>query len=328
MAREAAKALAVVILAAGEGTRMRSEKHKVLHEAAGRPLLEHILRAIDPLNPEHVVVVVGFSGDKVRERFKDTPVNFVTQDFSTGYGTGHALMQTEAAFQDFKGDVLVLNGDGPLLKTSTLQALVAKQKAEPGMTLVTCKFSDPTGMGRIVRDNANKLAAIIEEKDADAEQKKITEINPGVYIFDESVFEKCKSLKNDNASGEYYITDLPGLYLAAGQRVGTLLIPDETEVLGINNRKQLAHIDRILRDRIRDKWLIEGVTMVSPEQTFIDDTVALGRDVVLEPGVILKGATRIGAGATIGAYAHLNNCHVKAGAWVPPHTVCEGQELG
>jgi bifunctional UDP-N-acetylglucosamine pyrophosphorylase / glucosamine-1-phosphate N-acetyltransferase len=323
----AKRPLAVVILAAGEGTRMKSQKHKVLHEAAGRPLLEHILRAIEPLQPERIVVVVGFSGDSVRERFKDTPVTFVIQDFNTGYGTGHALMQTEAALKTFKGDVMVLNGDGPLLKSETLEALVAKQQSGTGMTLITCKFSDPTGMGRIIRDENGKLSKIIEEKEATAEQKALHEINPGVYIFDETVFSKTKTLNNDNASGEYYITDLPGIYLSAGQPVQTLLIPDETEVLGVNNRKQLAVIDGILQDRIRDKWLTEGVTMISPAQTFIDDTVELGRDVVLEPGVILKGQTVVGAGARVGAYAHLSDCKVAPGADVPPHTVAKNQSL-
>jgi bifunctional UDP-N-acetylglucosamine pyrophosphorylase/glucosamine-1-phosphate N-acetyltransferase len=306
---------------------MKSQLHKVLHEAAGRPLLEHILRAVDPLQPERVVVVVGFSGDKVRERFKDTRVRFVTQDFSTGYGTGHALMQTETALQGFKGDIMVLNGDGPLLKTETLQALVETQQTDTGMTLITCNFSDPTGMGRIIRNQNGRLSTIIEEKDATAEQKAIHEINPGVYIFDETVFSKTKTLNNDNASREYYITDLPGIYLSAGQLVQTLLIPDETEVLGVNNRKQLAVIDGILQDRIRDKWLTEGVTMISPAQTFIDDTVDLGRDVVLEPGVILKGKTVIGVGARVGAYAYLSNCKVAPGADVPPHTVAKNQHL-
>ena len=316
--------LAVVILAAGEGTRMKSKLHKVLHEAAGRPLLEHILRATEPLSPERVVVVVGFSGDSVRERFKNYDVEFVTQDFDTGYGTGHALMQTEDALQGFSGDVLVLNGDGPLLRTETLKALTDIQTGNSGMSIITCEYSDPTGMGRIVRQNG-KLSAITEEKDATKEERAIREVNPGIYIFDESVFDKTKQLSNDNASNEYYITDLASIYLQAGEEVRTLKIDDETEALGVNNREHLALIDKILRERIRSRWLTEGVTMTAPEQTFIDDTVDIGKDVFLEQGVTLKGQTKIGEDARVGAYAHLTDCTVSKGAVVAPHTVASKQ---
>ena len=320
--------LAVVILAAGEGSRMKSKKHKVLHEAAGRALLEHILRATAPLEPQHTVVVVGYSGDTVRERFEDSGAVFVTQDFSTGYGTGHALMQTESVLSNFQGDVLVLNGDGPLLKTETLQRLRDKQQsAEAGMTLITCDFSDPTGMGRIIRDAKGNFQAVREQKDAFETELELTEVNPGVYIFDETVFEKTKHLRNDNASNEYYITDLPSIYLEAGSAVSTLHIEDETEVLGVNTREQLALIDRILRERINKRWLDAGVSMVAPEQTFIDDTVSLGRDVVLEPGVVLKGKTTIGTDAHIGAYAHLTDCEVGEGAEVEAHTVLKGSKV-
>lgn len=304
---------------------MKSKLHKVLHEAAGRPLLEHILRATAPLNPARTVVVVGFSGDSVRERFKDTGVTFVTQNFDTGYGTGHALMETEAALKDFEGDVMVLNGDGPLLKTETLQRLVEEQQAGPGMSLVTCDYQDPTGIGRIIRDSAGNFVEIVEQKDATPEQLRVHECNPGVYIFDNTVFEKTKDLSNDNAQNEYYITDLPALYLAADGKVHTAKIADEQEVLGINNRAQLADIDKILRDRIRQKWLAEGVTMTSPAQTFIDDAVAIGRDVILEQGVTLRGNTTVAEDARVGAYAHLTDCTVTAGQHVAPHTVAEGK---
>lgn len=320
-------ALAVVILAAGEGTRMKSKLHKVLHEVAGRPLLEHILRAVQPLQPERTVVVVGFSGDSVRARFQDSGVQFATQNFDTGYGTGHALMETEAALAGFEGTVMVLNGDGPLLKTETLRRLVETQGQGPGMTLVTCDYNDPTGNGRIIRDSAGKFVEIIEQKDATPEQRALKEVNPGVYIFDKTVFEKTKQLTNDNASNEYYITDLPALYLAAGDEVRTVKIDDEEEVLGINNREQLAIADKILRDRLRLKWLTAGVTMTSPEQTFIDDTVELERDVVLEQGVTLKGSTTVAEDARVGAYAHLTDCLVAAGARVPAHTVAVEQRF-
>ncbi len=318
-------ALAVVVLAAGMGTRMQSKTPKMLHEAAGRPLLEHVLRAVQPLNPERVVVVVGHGSDLVKERMQAYDPTFVTQEQQLG--TGHALLQAEEALRDFVGDVLVLNGDGPLIKTETLQDLVAKQRGRRGMTLVTCQVADPTGLGRIVRNAGGKVFKIVEEKDATPDEKHISEVNPGLYIFDATVFDKAGELSSDNAAGEYYITDLPSLYLQAGDDVNTLTVADETEVLGVNDRRHLAHIDRILRDRTRERWLTAGVTMTSPETTFIDDTVFLGPDVVLEPGVILKGETHVGEGAFVGAYAHLEDCTVEAGARVAPHSVRRGETL-
>ena len=318
-------ALAVVVLAAGMGTRMKSKIPKMLHEAAGRPLLEHVLRAVQPLNPERVVVVVGHGSSLVKDRMKAYDVTYVIQEQQLG--TGHALLQAKDALRDFVGDVLVLNGDGPLIKTETLQDLVATQRGQRGMTLVTCRVADPTGLGRIVRNAGGKVFKIIEEKDASPDEKHISEVNPGLYIFDATVFDKAAGLSSDNAAGEYYITDLPGLYLGAGDDVNTLTVADETEVLGVNDRRHLAHIDKILRNRIRDRWLTAGVTMTSIETTFIDDTVFLGPDVILEPGVILKGETHIGEGAHVGAYAYLEDCTVEAGGRVAPHTVRRGEML-
>ena len=318
-------ALAVVVLAAGMGTRMKSKLPKMLHEAAGRPLLEHVLRAVQPLNPERTVVVVGHGSEAVKERVSAYDVTFVTQEKQLG--TGHALLQAKEALRDFVGDVLVLNGDGPLIKTETLRDLVALQRGRRGMTLVTCKVGDPTGLGRILRNAAGRVFKIVEEKDASPDEKHISEVNPGLYIFDATVFDKASGLLNDNAAGEYYITDLPHLYLSAGDDVNTLSVADETEVLGVNDRRHLAQIDKILRDRIRDRWLDAGVTMTSADMTFIDDAVFVGPDVVLEPGVVLKGGTHIGEGAQIGAYAYLEDCTVEAEARIAPHTVRRGGTL-
>lgn len=314
-------AFATVIFAAGLGTRMKSKFPKVLHEAAGRPLVEQVIRAVLPLKPEKIVVVIGHGAELVKEKLSAYELTFVHQ--KEQLGTGHALMTAEEGLKDFEGDVLVLNGDGPLLRTETLEQLVATQADKPGMTVATCKFSNPYGMGRIIRSSEGKLEAIIEEKDASPEQRKITEVNPGLYVFDSTVFAKTKRLTNNNKGGEYYVTDVPLLYLQDGQEVRTYFVEDEEEVLGVNDRKHLAHIDGILQNRIRDRWLLSGVTMTSPETTFIDDTVEIARDVVLEPGVILKGNTTVAESARIGAYSYLSDCTVGESATVGPHSVAK-----
>lgn len=317
--------LAIVVLAAGEGKRMRSSLPKVLHEVAGRPILEHVLRAAEPLKPERIVVMVGFGGDQVVQSFRDYPgVTFVYQDFSTGYGTGHALRESAKGLEGFTGNLMVLNGDGPMLRTDTLSSLAASVADGEGMALVTCHFSDPTGLGRIVRDASGAFSAIVEHKEATPEQLALDEINPGVYLFDDTVFDRAKLLDNSNASGEYYITDLPGLYLQAGQRVATVTISDETELLGINDKSQLALADAVLRHRIRRRLLEDGVTMLHPDTTFVDDSVQIGKDVVLEQGVVLRGRCIIGDGCRIGAYSVLENVKVPAGSNVSPHSVQTG----
>jgi bifunctional UDP-N-acetylglucosamine pyrophosphorylase / glucosamine-1-phosphate N-acetyltransferase len=309
----------VVILAAGQGTRMKSKLPKVLHEAAGRPLVEHVVRAVTPLKPAKTVIVIGHGAEQVRARMQQHPAEFVLQEKQLG--TGHALMQTEETLKDLQGNVMVLNGDGPLLKTETLARLLESQSNQAGMTLITCNVSNPTGLGRILRDANGNITNIIEEKDTTPEQKKITEINPGIYIFDKTVFDKAKQLSNNNKAGEYYITDLPALYLKAGSKIRSVLVADESEVLGVNDRKHLAQIDKILQDRIREKWLLAGVTMISPESNFMDDTVELGQDVVLEPGVILKGKTVIGEGSRVGAYSYLTDFTAPPQTTIAPHTV-------
>lgn len=247
--------LGVVILAAGQGTRMRSPLPKVLHEAAGKPLLTHVLAAVAPLEPDHTVVIVGHAAAAVEAQFKDyrlngRPISFVRQDFSQGYGTGRALKQAEAVFAEFEGNIMVLSGDVPLVRTETLRTLVRTQAAQnDGMTFLTCVMRNPHGMGRIIREDDGNVARIVEEKDLAAEEKAVREINPALYIFDRHVFELAAELKNDNAAGEYYITDLVDLYLRAHYPVQTVLGEDETEILGVNDQEQLAQVDRLLRAR-------------------------------------------------------------------------------
>lgn len=317
--------LAVVILAAGEGTRMKSKYHKAMQEVAGRPILEHILRAIEPLEPERIVLVVGYGENQIRERFKNNEkISFISQDFDQGYGTGAAFMQAASVLNDFKGDILALYGDGPLLTTQTLNNLENAQKIHNGMCLVTAIVKNPTGMGRIIKNKDGTIAGIVEEKDANPEQKAINEVNPSIFLFDKDIFQIGKNLDNKNASKEYYLTDMVELYIKAGKTVKAV-VAEEEEVLSANDRKELFGLDKILRDRIRDKWLKAGVTMTNPEQTYIDDTVLIERDVVLEPGVIIIGNTIIKEDARIGAYSHLKDCIVKNGAVVKAFTIASNK---
>ncbi|MEX2534673.1 MAG: NTP transferase domain-containing protein [Trueperaceae bacterium] len=315
---------AAVILAAGHGTRMKSSLPKILHEAAGRPLLEHVIRAVAPLAPARTLVVIGHGAERVRSRFAAHDVSFVLQQEQLG--TGHALQTALPALEKFAGDVMVLTGDCPLLTSETLAELRdGHQQSGAGMTMLTYRVTDPSGLGRIVRDEQGRLTQIVEEKDASEAEREIDEINPGLFIFDRHVFDFTRKLSNDNAQGEYYLTDLPGLYLEAALGIHTVEGRDETGLLvGVNDRRELACAERILRERIRRRWLASGVSMLAPDQTFIDDTVELGRDVLLEQGVILKGEVRLGEGVRVGAYSVLEDLELAAGEVIAPHTVRSG----
>lgn len=312
--------VSVVILAAGMGTRMKSATPKVLHRIAGTPLLGHVIEASRALNPQRIIVVIGHGGKEVEATFAKSGVTFVYQHEQLG--TGHALIQTEAALRDANSDVFVLNGDGPLIRGETLVDLLQVHRAErAGMTIATCHVDDPTGLGRIVRTSDGFVQRIVEEKDATDEERTITEINPGLYIFSRNVFSHTANLSSDNKAGEYYITDLVALYRKASERVAAHAVQDANELSGINDRAELARAERLLQERYRAKWLTEGVTMTAPETVFFEPGVHIGRDVVLEPGVVLQGTTTIGDGAHIGAYSVIVNANVPPRARILPHTL-------
>jgi bifunctional UDP-N-acetylglucosamine pyrophosphorylase / glucosamine-1-phosphate N-acetyltransferase len=315
----------VLVLAAGQGTRMRSRLPKVLHEAAGAPLLEHVLSAARALEPEEVVVVVGHGAEAVRARFADADVTFVVQ--ARQRGTGDAVAACSAAVAGREGPVVVLSGDGPLVTGGSLQRLLAAHvdAGGDGMTLLTYEVDDPSGLGRVVRGRDGGVRAIVEERDADEATRALREVNPGTYVFDRRLWSLLPGLGDANAAGELYLTDLVVAYLQAGAQVRALRGDDETRLLvGVNDRAQLAVADRLLRDRGRRRWLAAGVTMVDPATVYLDADVALAIDVTLEPGVVLAAGTRVGEGARIGAYAHLSACDVEGGVVVPPHTVAAG----
>ncbi|MFC4002761.1 bifunctional UDP-N-acetylglucosamine diphosphorylase/glucosamine-1-phosphate N-acetyltransferase GlmU [Prauserella oleivorans] len=315
--------LSTVILAAGEGTRMRSDIPKVLHPIAGRPLVEHAVRAAAGLEPDELVVVVGHGRDAVTGHLGTVaeaigrPVRTAVQDKQLG--TGHAVRcALDALPAAESGTVLVTYGDVPLLDTPTLSALLEEHaKAGNAVTVLTAVVADPAGYGRIVRDADGTVTGIVEHKDATDEQRGIREINSGVYAFDAAVLAAGLSrLSTDNAQGELYLTDVLGIARGDGRTVGAVPVADPWLTEGVNDRVQLSALGTELNRRIVRRWQLEGVTVVDPASTRIDLGVTLARDVVIEPGVQLYGDTVVGEGARIGPDCTLVNMRIGAGATV------------
>ena len=307
----------VIVLAAGEGTRMKSATPKVLHSVAGRSLLGHVLHAVDHLQPSELRIVVG-SGREAVEAHVAQIAPYATTVFQEHRGgTGHAA-QLALAGNTPKGTVLVLAGDTPLLSGDSLAQFVAAHAAgQFAASVLTAEHPEPTGYGRIIRDDSDELLRIVEEKDATDDEKFIFEINSGVYAFDgEKLAASIGKLTNANAQGELYLTDVIGILKSAGESIAAIMIDDFTETLGVNDRVQLAESAAMLRDRINEQWMRAGVTIIDPTTTWIDSTVALSQDVTLHPGTALFGSTKIATGAVIGPRTTLKDCVVKEGASV------------
>ncbi len=312
----------VVVLAAGKGTRMKSALPKVLHQVGGLPLIEHVLRSADALSPASVVVIVGHQAEQVAATLSGRrDVTCAVQE--PQLGTGHALLQAEAALQGARGTLVLLSGDVPLLRPETLTALVAAHHArQAAATVLTAEVAQPDGYGRIVRDNDGRITAIVEHKDASPDERRIREINSGVYAFDlEPLFEALRSIGSSNAQGEYYLPDLVTIYRARGLTVETVAVADPREILGVNSRKELAEVAAILRARKNDALMSEGVTIVDPATTYIGGDVLVGADTVLYPGVHLEGRTRIGLGCEIHAGVRILDSVVDEGVVIGNHCV-------
>jgi bifunctional UDP-N-acetylglucosamine pyrophosphorylase/glucosamine-1-phosphate N-acetyltransferase len=295
----------IVILAAGQGTRMKSSLPKVLHRVAGQSLLEHVLRAAKAVSPATITVVVGHEAEKVKlsvDGRKD--VKCVVQ--SPQRGTAHALQQTEPVLADRAGTVVLLSGDVPLLTGATLQKLVeAHLAAKAAATVVTAVVERPYGYGRIVRSRG-RIARIVEERDASPTERKIHEINSGIYAFDASpLFEALRGIAASTAQGEYYLTDVVAIYRRRRLTVQTLIVEDPREVRGVNNRSELAEVSAIMRQKKNEELMAAGVTIVDPASTFIDSDVEVGPDTVIHPGVVIQGQSKVGAACEIHAYVRI-----------------------
>jgi len=320
------KQVTIVILAAGLGTRMRSKKAKVLHEAGGDTLLNHIIRAALEVAPaEHIVAVVGHQAEQVRASVTE-PIRFAEQ--TEQKGTGHAVECARSQAQTASGLLLVLNGDGPLLRAETLRRLVEAAESSDGGAIVTTKVSDPSGYGRVVRDANGLVAAIVEQKAANEEQLKIREINPGLYCFDAGLFWKyLDEVTPNNAAKEYYLTDMIEILRRHVHPVSPMLVEDESELLGINTRVELAAADKILRARKTRELMLGGVTIENPDSVTIDVQVRVEADSLIEANVQLRGRTHIGTGCRIGTGSVLRSCEIGDDVTILPYVVAEASTV-
>jgi bifunctional UDP-N-acetylglucosamine pyrophosphorylase / glucosamine-1-phosphate N-acetyltransferase len=295
----------IVILAAGQGTRMKSRLPKVLHQMAGKPLIEHVLRTAETVTPATVTLVVGHGADIVRSFIGSRPnTGYVLQE--PQLGTAHALQQAESILSGSSGTLLLLSGDVPMLRPSTLRRLVETHRdARAAATVVTAVVERPYGYGRIVRTKG-RIARIVEERDASPHVRQIREINSGIYAFDlRPLFDALRGIAAQNAQGEYYLTDLVAIYRRRKLGVETLLVEDPQEIRGINSRTELAEVSRIVRQTKNEELMAAGVTIIDPATTYIDQDVEIGADTVIHPGVAIQGQSRVGAACEIHSHVRI-----------------------
>jgi bifunctional UDP-N-acetylglucosamine pyrophosphorylase/glucosamine-1-phosphate N-acetyltransferase len=305
--------LHVVVLAAGKGTRMKSLQAKVLHKALGVSLLDRVLRTANSLTPESVVVVIGHQTELLTAALGQWPnAKAVVQE--PQLGTAHALRQTESVLSGCRGCLVLLSGDVPLLRSSTVSEVIGRHLAgRAAATVVTAVVDQPDGYGRIVRTNG-EISAIVEHRDTTPAERAIREINSGIYVFDLApLFAGLKEIGSGNVQGEYYLPDLVRIYRRDGLRVETVVLDDPREIMGVNSRKELADVTAILRDRKNDELMAAGVTIIDPATTWVESDVIIGPDTVLHPGVYLEGQTRIGSG-----------CEIHSGVRIIDSTVGDG----
>ena len=316
--------LSVVILSAGKGTRMYSDLPKVLHKIAGKPMVKHVIDTAKQLNAAQIHLIYGHGADLLKQRLADEPVNWVFQ--AEQLGTGHAMQQAAPFFADDE-NILMLYGDAPLITTETLQKLIAA-KPENGIALLTVNLENPTGYGRIIRQDGN-VTAIVEQKDANAEQLKITEVNTGVMVSDGASFKKWLArLDNNNAQGEYYMTDVIGLVNQDGFKVVAVQATDMMEVEGANNRLQMAALERYFQRKQAQKLLLAGVSLTDPERFDLRGELEHGKDVEIDINVIIEGNVRLGNRVKIGAGCVLKNVEIADDVEIKPYSVLENAVVG
>ncbi len=315
----------VVILAAGQGTRMNSNLPKVLHEVGGRPLLQHVIDTAVRLESSRICVVYGHGGDKVIESLKHNQVSWVEQ--KEQLGTGHAVEQA-LPYLGSEATVLILYGDVPLTKKDTLQSLIAASE-KSGIALLTVKLKDPTGYGRIVRDNRGQIKRIVEEKDADELTRLLPEGNSGMLALKASLLYRwINKLENNNAQGEFYLTDIIAMAVADGIVVESVISADEDEVLGVNDRRQQSHLEKVYQQRVANTLLMQGVTLINRDTLNVKGMVRAGKDVIIDMGVTLEGNVFLGDNIKIGANCILKNVEIGDGTEILPMSIIENAKIG
>jgi len=318
----------VVILAAGLGTRMKSRKAKVLHRAGGKTLLNHAVdTALELAPPERIFVVVGHQADEVRASVATAGVGFIEQ--KEQLGTGHALMVGRDRLAPLNGNLVITYGDGPLLRAATLQRLIdTKEQSGAAGVLLSAVMEDPTGYGRVLRESGNRVASIVEQKAATIEQLAVREANMGIYCYDAGLFWRhVDEIRPDNPAREYYLTDMVEILGRAGHAVEAMQIEDARECLGINNRVELAEVDRLLRERKRRDVMLSGVTIEQPETVAIDCGVSIGMDTEIGPFTQILGNTSIGDNCRIGTGVVIQDCQIADNVEIGPYTILAHSRL-
>lgn len=318
--------LAAIVLAAGQGSRMKSKYPKVLHPLLGKPMVQYVIDAARGVGAEPIIVVIGFGGEQVRERIGER-VAYVWQ--REQLGTAHAVKMAREELSRVSGDVLVLYGDTPLISEETLTALVETKRREAAAAVVlTVEMANPGSYGRIIRDTSGRVTAIVEAKDASPDQKQITEVNTGIYCFTVApLLEALEELRPINAQGEYYLTDVIKIFAAKGQRVIGKKLDEADEVMGPNDRVQLAQTEAYLKQKINHHWMRAGVTIVDPLFTYIGPEVAIGQDTVILPGSFIDGQTVIGEDCVIGPHTRIQDTIVGPGTVIQFSEVI-GSDIG
>jgi bifunctional UDP-N-acetylglucosamine pyrophosphorylase / glucosamine-1-phosphate N-acetyltransferase len=290
----------VIVLAAGKGKRMKSEIPKVLHPILGRPMLSYVLDAVNGISPEKVIVVIGCGAEKVKESSLSNRVKYVLQ--TEQLGTGHAAMCAQEALKDFIGTIVIVNGDFPLIHPETLKGFIETHRESKEMiSLLTTILDNPDGYGRVIRNKEGDITRIVEEKDATPKEKKTKEINSGAYCVESSfLWEALGQISTENEQREYYLPDIVKFASSRGKKVVGFIVPDSEEVLGVNNRYELAKVEQIIRRRTNESLMLSGVTIVNPEVTYISPQVSIEADTVIYPNTFVYGNTSIGRGCNVG----------------------------
>lgn len=295
-----------VILAAGHGKRMNSKQYKLLHTVCGKPMVGHVLDLLNKIETTLTVAVVGNGAEEIKAYLGDKVAYAYQQQ---QLGTGHAVLQAKPMLEDKEGVTIIICGDTPLVKESTLQEMIRlHQESGAGATILTAEMDNPNGYGRIIRDEQGLVTAIVEQKDCSKEQALIKEINAGTYLVDnQKLFAALERVTNNNAQQEYYLTDIIGILKADGEIIEGYCTPDKAEAAGINDRLNLAEAEKLMRERILRRHMLAGVTILDPANTYIDTDVVIGEDTTLLPGCMLKGSTAIGEGCLIGPHTEITD---------------------